>query len=514
MTETDPSKNRRIWSLPRTWMSLRGTGEPRDISQWYKASFLGAVSCIVLYTVYGLFFVRHHASGISREMDLLLRFGMTPLVRPDDPYLLSLPHQLGSSLFFGLTLGLLNALVCMGLSILPWRSGRMSRRDLPLLPLGCIACILFGFSKELPLVSIGCGILCPIAFALPWVQVVRKGTGAPVGKLRWAAFTGVLFIPFLLFIFMRPSFLMVRDSMLDMPPAQALSDFYYGHTLLAADVIKPPAARIQNVIMVSESIEKIGEMPHGTLWIRSHDPCTVKGASIVVSRHDAGCTSIVLNDDLPANEKGRIFGEDSKILDRNKYMRSGIGFFLFSGPLIIVLILLVSWLGLGLEKLSHRSMAVVSLFILAYLALFVPAMHTAYLGIQLKSHPEKISEYMSSGEENKHYLVISTYPGAVSAGDLERMIREPSARIRVNSLIEAGNRRDPSFMAAMEDALSDANLNVRTKACWAIGRIGSERALYLLKKVVGGDPSWYVREYAYSALGKIQPESKVVSVDF
>jgi len=94
------------------------------------------------------------------------------------------------------------------------------------------------------------------------------------------------------------------------------------------------------------------------------------------------------------------------------------------------------------------------------------------------------------------------------------MIREPSARIRVNSLIEAGNRRDPSFMAAMEDALSDANLNVRTKACWAIGRIGSERALYLLKKVVGGDPSWYVREYAYSALGKIQPEAKVVSADF
>ena len=112
-------------------------------------------------------------------------------------------------------------------------------------------------------------------------------------------------------------------------------------------------------------------------------------------------------------------------------------------------------------------------------------MHTAYLGIQLKSHPEKINEYMNSGEENKRYLVISTYPGAVSAEDLERMIREPSARIRVNALIEAGDRGGPSFMAAMEDALSDANLNVRTKACWAIGRIGSERALYLLKKVVG-----------------------------
>ena len=165
-------------------------------------------------------------------------------------------------------------------------------------------------------------------------------------------------------------------------------------------------------------------------------------------------------------------------------MRSGIGFFLFSGPLIIVLILLVSWLGLGLEKLSHRSMAVVSLFILAYLALFVPAMHTTYLGIQLKLHPED-REYMSSGEENKRYLMVSTYPGAVSTGDLERMIRESSARVPGQCPHRAGNRRDPSFMAAMEDALSDANLNVRTKACWAIGRIGSERALYLLKKWLG-----------------------------
>jgi hypothetical protein len=514
MTDTDPSKNRHMVPFAGKWMSLRGIGTPRDIGRWYKASFLGTVSCIILYTVYGLFFIRHHAFTISREMGLLMRFKMTPIIGPDDPYLHGFLHQLGSALFFGLTLGVLNAIVCMGLSLLPWGSGRLGRRDLSLLILGCIACTFFGFSKELPLLSVIFGILCPIVFTVSWVRVVRKGTGEQVRTPRWVVLTAILYAPFLLLIFMKPSFLMLRDSMLDMPVTDTLSDFYYNHTLLAADVIKPPAARTQNVIAVSEGIERIGEMPHGTLWIRSHDPCSMKGASMVVSRVDTLCTSIVLHDGLPANENGRIFTEYSKVLDRNKYMRNGIGFFLFSGPLIIVLILLISWLGLGLEKLSRRSMVAVSLFVFVYMALFIPAWHTTYLGIELRSHPERIREYMNSGEEKKRYLVASTYPGAVSAEDLERMIREPSMRIRVNALIEAGNRRDPSFMALMEDALKDTQLNVRTKACWALGRIGSERAFLFLEKIVRNDPSWYVRVYAYSALGKIRPEAKVVSADF
>ncbi|HPS94042.1 MAG TPA: HEAT repeat domain-containing protein [Deltaproteobacteria bacterium] len=514
MKGTDPSTSRRLCPLPVAVMSLQPDGAPRDIGKWYRASFLGSACCILLYTVYGLIFVRHHALKISGEMDLLLRSGMTPLITPLDPHLQAFGHQVGSALFFGFTLGVLNALVCMVMTLPAWNRGRVERKDLLLLLVPAVTCTFLGFSRELPAVSIICGVLCPLVFALPWTGVLRRGPAIERNILRWAICTGILCAPFILLVFMRPSFLMVRDSMLGMPVARALSGFYYSHTLLAADVIKPPAARPQSVIAVSRDIDRIGPLPHGILWVQTPVPCSVKAATFVVSRQPAGCTSIILRDRLPANAGGRIFKAYGKVFDRNAQMRLAIGIFLFSGPLIIVLFLLISWLGLGLERLSRHSIASSSAVIAAYLVLFVPAWHTAFLGIQLRAHPERIRAYLDSGVENKQYLVASTFPGSLSLRDIESMMRSKSARIRINTIIEAGQRRDPALTNAMERSLKDPQLNVRTKACWSLGRIGSDRALLLLDKVVREDQSWYVREYAYSALGTIRPEAKVIQADF
>jgi hypothetical protein len=511
MTLTNPSKCRRIWPLD---IELRPAAANRDIHAWYKASCLGTLSCIVLYTVYGLVFVRQHASILSSQMSLFLRFGMTALIRPDDPYLQAFIHQLGSAMFFGLTLGVLNALICMGLTLPLWSSGRLRRRDLLLLIAAFAVCTLLGFSTELPLESTAFGVLCPLAYVLPWMWIVRKGNNSPIHTRRWLMLTGLLCVPFVLMTFMQPSFLTIRDSMLGMPVARSLIKFYYSHTLLAADVIKSPAARDQNVIALSGDIDRIGPMPHGTLWIRSHDPCSIPEASFVVSREDLSCPSLVLNDDLPANTQGRIFGQYATIFDHNRFMRLGIGLFLFSGPLIIVAFLLVSWLGLGIERLSEKSRAAAIIGVIGYLALFIPAWHTSFLRLQVRAHPEQIREYLASGNEKKRYLVVATFPGALSAEDLKGMIREPSARIRINALIEAGERRDRALAPLMEEALTDPQVNVRTKACWALGRINSRQALLLLEKVLRNDPSWYVRGYAYSAIGEIRPEAKTIAEDF
>jgi hypothetical protein len=235
---------------------------------------------------------------------------------------------------------------------------------------------------------------------------------------------------------------------------------------------------------------------------------------MVVSKVPLKCRSLVLKDNLPVNAGGRIFQDCSKVFDSNKHMRFGIGIFLFSGPFIISLLLIISWSSLGLEKLSRHNMIVVVILIAAYVALFIPAWRTAYLALDLRSHPEKIREYLDSGEERKNYLAVASFPGALSVGDLEGMIKKGSARMRINALIEAGERRDPALMTFMEHALSDPQLNVRTKACWALGRMATPQTIPLLENVVRYDPSWYVRDYAYLALGMMKPEAKVVLLEY
>jgi HEAT repeat protein len=71
---------------------------------------------------------------------------------------------------------------------------------------------------------------------------------------------------------------------------------------------------------------------------------------------------------------------------------------------------------------------------------------------------------------------------------------------------------DMGLLSAIEALLKDPKMNVRTKACWALGKIQSDMALNLLDKVVHEDPSWYVRDYAYASTGRIRPETKVISL--
>ncbi len=97
--------------------------------------------------------------------------------------------------------------------------------------------------------------------------------------------------PVILTVAMGSSFLNVRDAMIAWPVLSGISDFYYDHTLLSADVIKTPAMRSQNVVAVEQEERTIGLSPHGTLWIRAVEPCSLDGARFAVTSSRLACPS-------------------------------------------------------------------------------------------------------------------------------------------------------------------------------------------------------------------------------
>lgn len=485
--------------------------ELRDAAQWFRASCLGTIACILLYTVYGFVLVSSHAEILSSQAQLLLASGMEPLVRPDDPYLAGILHRLGSGLFFGVTLGVLCAVLAMAFSLPPWLKHRFSLYDgISYLVLGGINTYL-GFSGEFPILSIVVGFLSPIVFFLPWSLLIRRSRERELNVRRWIVTALIASSPLVFIKTLGPApFEMIRDSMLTVPVIRSLSDFYYNHTMLAAHVIKPIEAQEQKVVAVSDEIPHIGPIPHGSLWIITRDPCSMPGASLVVSRSELPCPSIVLPDSRPANAANRIIREYSTGFDRNEKMRQGIGLFLFKGPLLLVASLSMLWFGLFVSNLWERS-ALLSLLILAgYLALFTPAWKNLYNQHELLAHKDRIAQYILSEHEEKRYLALAVFPKEFTDRELIRFSRDESPRIRLRALFEAGERGGAKFEGVMAEALRDPQLNVRTKACWTLGQIGSLKAADLLGQTLKLDPSWYVRGYAYRALGRIRPAARIV----
>ena len=507
----EPSGPSRRSALSKLFRPLREAGKPRGVNAWYKATFLASLACIFLYTAFGLIFVRLHALRLADEMRLLARFGMTALIRPDDAHLANPLHQLASGLFFGMTLGTLCAMVCMILSLPAWLWGGFKRFDLAAFAGAVLLCTYFTFSMEMPWVSICFGLLCPALFMAVWLYFIRTKSLHHPKYLRWAVFCAVIIAPLIIIVATIPSFQSIRDYMLTSRLTEPLSDVYYEHTLLAADVIKPVWARSQNVVAVSSEIKDLGYIPHGTLWIQSSNPCSIDGASFAVSRAELGCRSVEIPaDGMSANEGNRILEVFGKALDSNRFMRKGIGFFFFSGPLIVISVLLLSWLALAMEMVHIHSRKASFIMVCLYMSMFVPLFHSAYLDIKIRSHPDLIQQFASSAIERERYCAIAIYPGALAKDDLIRMMNDPSPRVRLNALVEAGNRRDSTLMGPISGRLGDTKMNVRTKACWALGKIPSVEVADILDKVVRDDPSWYVRDYAYASIGRIRPEAKTV----
>ncbi|MCD6570578.1 MAG: HEAT repeat domain-containing protein [Deltaproteobacteria bacterium] len=489
------------------------------LTKWFEGSFLGMLGCIVLYTLFGLFLVRMHAETISSEMHLFIANNMLPVIMPEDTYLKGFFHQLGSALFFGLTLGPLAAILASAASISLWVRGCFSKMDIFLFVILICIYLFLTFSKEMPVISVICSILTPAFFFIPWIYIMKYRTSKkrhyPLRQVsprrkrytQWIIFTIILLLP--LCTFKGTSFLEIRDTIIDMPVLNKLSDFYYNHTLLAAHVIKPIIHQTQKVIAITKDIENIGYFPHGSLWIRAKDPCSIKGGIMVVSKKELACPGIIISRKGPVNLGNNLIKEASKRFDNNRSIRKGVGLFL-QGPIVLILIFAILWFALYLASLFEHHKFFAILLIAAYFITFVPHIHYICLAQTFNKNKNKVHEFASSDSVRKRYIALKYYPRAFNRDQLLAFATDPSPKIRLNALIIIGNRRDARFVDILEKALRDPQQNVRTKACWALGRIRNMKALELLERVVREDPSWYVRNYAYRAIARIRPAFKLV----
>lgn len=479
----------------------------RDMRQWFTAGAISTAACLFLYTLYGIIFVHFHANSIGNQMKLFEYHGMFPLIRPNDPYLISLPAQFGSALFFGFSLGSLVSMVGIFISIWFWVRRTLSWIDIFWFILFAFFAAYYSLSLEHPIISTAFGLLSPFVFFIPWILCMNRSRGRRFSYKRWLVFIIVLVLPVLL---IRPaSFEYIRDTMLEIPVLRSLSTFYYEHTLLAADVIKPAAYKTQKAIAVSSDVNKILDRPHGTLWIISEEPCSIAGTSLVISSISQKCDSFYVPASPVLDDSRQIIQKASSKIDYNRLMRAGIRNSLLIG-LPCLALFFIMWIALGLSLVSNRMLSLAVILGMVYLICFMPGIFGAFWEYELKKKPDKIHEYILSGHETKRYLVLVHYPESLSTKELIWYCQDPSARIRLRALIEIGERRDRAFLGALSQALNDPQLNVRTKACWALGNNRGLVSNRLLQNVLENDPSWYVRDYAYRAIGRIRPINKVV----
>ena len=419
----------------------------RDVSRFFQACTLGMVGTTSLLSLYGYLFVRSHALKLQQEMQLFAAHGMTTVIRPDDAYLTAARHQLGNALLFGCTLGVLFALMGSLLALRPWFRGRFRRGDLIwLVPYGAV-CLCLCYSREMPALALSCAALTPGAFFLPFAGVMRRRRERVCPSLkRWGFCVLVLVLPVL--TLSSSSFIQIRDGMLMLPGLREVSTFYYQHTLIAADVIKPLAQRSQNVIALAHSRARIGPRPHGTLWIRSVDPCRLAGSSsLVAGTQDLPCTALRGEDASPLNAQNRSITAGSRLFDRNRPMRRGIGTALKALPLVGLLALV--WLGFAL---AGRGLTLTTLLLGIYLAGWLPAGYQVFLIHQLQTHPEKVHAYVLSEHEAQRYVTLLSAPDELSARELERYARDQSPRVRLNALIVAGQRGQGDLLPLLKEA--------------------------------------------------------------
>ncbi len=487
-----------------------------DINRLLAATVVGGLSCALFYTIFGFIFCKHHAVRISAEMSLFAANQMTTVIRPDDPYLTSFVHQLGSGAFFGLTLGLLIGIAAAAAGIVIFFTAG-SQAFSRIIQAGLITAvaafaIISGYSREHPHVSIIFGILSPVVFFIPWLLIINKTKDKPNSYIAWLVFFAVICAPLLLL--KSQSFELIRDAMVETPVLRNINDFYYNHTFLAADVIKPLNFRTQNAISVSNRIGEITGLPHGTLFIKTDNPCAVNGSVIAASDEKLPCKSVILNSGAGIVSADRILKDATG--DPNKALRTGIGTFL-KGPIVMVPVIILGWAAFGLSRLFLKKPFAAVIVTLCYLLIFAPGFYKTYLKNALYSDPSKIHEYASSSNSAKRYLSLIymldknvEHTNGLYPDELRTLAGDSKASTRLNALVLAGNLKDAQFADLAKTSLNDTQINVRTKACWAIGRLGMPDTAIILQDVIDKDPSWYVRDYAYMAMSKYRHESKIV----
>ncbi len=490
-------------------MRLLDTSKGRDLGRLLNGILLGTLACILLYTVFGLILVRTHADLVAAKMEWFLRNDMRVVISPEAPYLQAFHHQLGSALFFGVTLGSMTALFSSALSIVPWVTGTRGKWINPVLTLLLIPLYLFlMLSREIPVLSVLWAALTPAFFWIPWIYAQRRGQTKRRNPARLALFA----LPFLLaFVPLGTvSSVTVRNMLMGLPSGTLLSNFYYDHTLLAAHAIKPVFYQAQKVIAISEGIEFSEPLPSGTLLLRHPDPCALPSTSLVISKTESDCPSFLYAASGAAPMGQTLVRDASKHFDHNKAIRKGTRWF-FKGGFLAVLFLVFARIVLFLEDVYDRSKGTALLLFAVVLVLPSLRFYNGYLVRSLNADPNtKAYEYASAKNATKRYLSLLHCSTLLSYETLASLSRDPDPSVRHYAFIAMRYHRDPIVTSALKQGVSDPEQIVRTKVYQALGEIGEDDTNRLLDQAIAQDPSWYARDYAYKARGSIERIYKIV----
>jgi len=478
----------------------------RDPRKLIEGIFSGMLGCVFLYSLFAFFLVRSHADRIASKMILFLKYDMTPLILPNDIYLNGFLHQAGSALLLGIALGLSTALLTSAVSIVAWIRGSWGKPVDVLFTVALIPAYLYlSFCGEVPLLSLLCSISTPLFFYGPWIWTVRRGGSTRRNPFRLLLLGSLLLLP--CFLIRGISLIDIRDAVVDLPVVKRVSDFYYNHTLLAAHVVKPLTHQAQKVIALSKDVGIPRYLSHGSLWIRDEDPCSIKGSSMVAGMGPMDCPGYLISDREPVNLGNRILGEGSIRLDKNRALRRGIRFFMH-GSLVITIFLGACWVVFFVEDVYQRYRPIALLLWVCLLLLSASSLLHQYRIHSLKRNPEKVHEYVRSSCAGRRWISLRHFSDHLTEGELESMALDPNTKIRHLSISLLGEEGKEKFLPLMKGRMTDPELIVRTKVCWALGRIGGEEALRLLDRAIEEDPSWYVRDYAYKAREGIKPVFK------
>jgi len=489
-------------------MRLHPEGGVPDLRGFLEGCLLGWLACVVLYTAFGYFLVSRHAVEIACAMRLFLCHGMTALLHPADPDLTGLTHRWGSALLLGLPLGSLAALAAATAFLVPWARGAVTCRTAAVGSL-CVAAVLLAlsFTPEMPVLSTVCGLLAPVFFLCPWGFVARRGR--PHRRRRWRVlvFFGLCVFPAVAFL--RLDTLRIRDAMLSSLPGRAIVRFYYEHALLAAHAVQRPVQQPQTVVALSEAVRIRGPLPHGTLWVRGRDPCSVLGGSVTLSGRSLACRAHHVREAAGPVNGARLLAEAGRTFPGNRRLRRSAGwFFVYVLPLLPVPAAL--WLALFLEDLFSKHRWGAAALLAGVLVLQAPLLSAAWRDRCGGLQPEPGAGPLPLGNPKERYRALLESPDRVSSADLKRLAEDDHPAIRLRALQALGGRRGSAVRRVLERALDDPEPIVRAHACRALGRQGAEESYRILARVPRADASWYVRNAAYQAAGRIRPEARVV----
>jgi hypothetical protein len=454
-------------------------------------------------------------SELHRTLETIKGFGYLPV-----PNELVMPHLMGAApafwggLFFTLSLG-------AGLSLLSlaaaWFWRRFSRQHRVLTAVYSILwmVLLIGVNRRGPDVAASCYFLFipPLVFAAALV-ILPPPDQRSAGRGRWipaasAVLLAVLWIPQM----NRDFFGNVRDRLLfSNPIGRQFNQFYYDHTLHAAEVLKSldqktiktcslqqvdkaPVARALERALAAQDYLNIGGDGRPDLQV-------TEAANRFVLAHRATAVMEATLTEL-LSRTGPVVKEFSYKTDRRMFFRKAVYVSVLIGfPVLLYLLIFdLFHFGLGFFLAEKKALSAAALICFCLgaglLVLFIirggdaAGKMPAARALQSEKLYDRVAALKTIEQKG---LEIAGFAG------YERLLSSPNVVERYWLVRTLGVSRQERTYPDLLRFLGDSQLNVAAMACYALGRRGDPRAVPVILERIRNSSRWYEQWYGYRAL--------------